>query len=102
MDRKFLKLLKLNKSIKDIDQPCPDVYWIPLFSKMFCKHLIEEVKHYQVNKENITDLNLSFVANNEINLDKIKFFNNWLTLLEHYIFPIQELLFTGNIFPVST
>lgn len=27
-------------------QPCPDVYWFPIFSNDACDHLIEEMEHY--------------------------------------------------------
>jgi len=30
----------------EIEQPCPDVYWFPVVSPLFCKHLIEEMENY--------------------------------------------------------
>lgn len=32
------------KSDYIIEQPCPDVYWFPVVSEVFCKHLIEEME----------------------------------------------------------
>ena len=26
-------------------QPCPDVFWFPMVTPVFCKHLIEEMEH---------------------------------------------------------
>ena len=34
------------KETFDIEQPCPDVYWFPLMSPTFCKHLVEEMENY--------------------------------------------------------
>lgn len=27
-------------------QPCPDVYWFPVFSEKACDELVEEMEHY--------------------------------------------------------
>lgn len=27
-------------------QPCPDVYWFPIFSEVACNHLVEEMEHF--------------------------------------------------------
>lgn len=29
-----------------IEQPCPDVYWFPIVTEVFCQHLIEEMEHF--------------------------------------------------------
>lgn len=29
-----------------IQQPCPDVYWFPVVTETFCKHLIEEMENF--------------------------------------------------------
>uniref|UniRef100_A0A3Q2ZGL5 Procollagen-lysine, 2-oxoglutarate 5-dioxygenase 1a n=1 Tax=Kryptolebias marmoratus TaxID=37003 RepID=A0A3Q2ZGL5_KRYMA len=31
---------------KLIENPCPDVYWFPVFTDVACKHLIEEMEHF--------------------------------------------------------
>lgn len=28
------------------EQPCPDVFWLPITTPTFCQHLIEEMEHY--------------------------------------------------------
>lgn len=30
----------------EVDQPCPDVYWYPVVTPTFCKHLIEIMEHF--------------------------------------------------------
>lgn len=42
---RFLPLItqSLNSSVL---QPCPDVYWFPVFSDVACDHLIEEMEHF--------------------------------------------------------
>ena len=27
-------------------QPCPDVYWFPIFTDIACDHIIEEMEHF--------------------------------------------------------
>lgn len=27
-------------------QPCPDVYWFPVFSNLACDHMVEEMEHF--------------------------------------------------------
>lgn len=27
-------------------QPCPDVYWFPIFSDVACRHLVEEMENF--------------------------------------------------------
>ena len=27
-------------------QPCPDVYWFPLFTDLACDHFVEEMEHF--------------------------------------------------------
>lgn len=29
-----------------IEQPCPDVYWFPLVTELFCQHLIQEMEFF--------------------------------------------------------
>lgn len=27
-------------------QPCPDVYWFPIFSEVACEHIVQEMEHF--------------------------------------------------------
>lgn len=36
----------LNAVVSSAFQPCPDVYWFPVFSTVACNHMIEEMEHY--------------------------------------------------------
>lgn len=29
-----------------VPQPCPDVYWFPIFSDVACDHIVEEMEHF--------------------------------------------------------
>lgn len=29
-----------------VEQPCPDVYWFPVVTETFCKHLIDTMEHF--------------------------------------------------------
>lgn len=35
-----------NCAVSSVHQPCPDVYWFPVFSDVACNHLVEEMEHY--------------------------------------------------------
>lgn len=37
---------KLFGEEKNIQQPCPDVYWFPVVTELFCQHLIEEMENF--------------------------------------------------------
>lgn len=32
--------------MSSVPQPCPDVYWFPVFSDVACDHLVEEMEHF--------------------------------------------------------
>lgn len=36
----------LNPVLSSVLQPCPDVYWFPVFSNVACNHLVEEMEHH--------------------------------------------------------
>lgn len=36
----------LSCAMSSVLQPCPDVYWFPVFSDVACNHLVEEMEHY--------------------------------------------------------
>ena len=35
-----------NRALSSVSQPCPDVYWFPIFSEVACNHLVEEMEHF--------------------------------------------------------
>lgn len=35
-----------NFAVSCVRQPCPDVYWFPVFSDVACNHLVEEMEHF--------------------------------------------------------
>lgn len=48
----------LNETI--IEQPCPDVYWFPIGSPLFCKHLIGKVLLTDKIRDQFTEMLLLF------------------------------------------
>lgn len=34
------------KAEYSVEQPCPDVYWFPIVTETFCRHLVEEMEHF--------------------------------------------------------
>lgn len=36
----------VNCDMSSVPQPCPDVYWFPIFTDVACNHLVEEMEHF--------------------------------------------------------
>ncbi|XP_067383244.1 procollagen-lysine,2-oxoglutarate 5-dioxygenase 1 isoform X2 [Channa argus] len=88
--------------IKDklIENPCPDVYWFPIFTDVACQHLVEEMENFgqwsgggnvdtriQGGYENVPTIDIHM---NQVNFDK-----EWHKFLLEYIAPITEKMFPG-------
>uniref|UniRef100_A0A5K3G147 Fe2OG dioxygenase domain-containing protein n=1 Tax=Mesocestoides corti TaxID=53468 RepID=A0A5K3G147_MESCO len=91
-----------NKSttLADFEQPCPDVFWVPLMSETFCKHLIEEMeaynnwsegKHYDPRLES----GYENVPTVDIHMRQIDWEEHWMQVLQKYVYPIQIKLWEG-------
>lgn len=85
----------LNKSVKSegFEQPCHDVFQIPLMSETFCKHLVEEVEAADKwSSGNTSDLGL---AGDYMNVKKIGWEEQWKAVIDRYIYPLQMKLWEG-------
>ncbi|TNN20311.1 Procollagen-lysine, 2-oxoglutarate 5-dioxygenase 3 [Schistosoma japonicum] len=96
----YFNTAKPEVMMTDVAQPCPDVFWFPLLSETFCKHLIEEVENYgQWSNGDNYDPRLEGgyenVPTRDIHMRQIGWEEHWLHVLEKYVHKIQKKLFQG-------
>uniref|UniRef100_A0A669BKQ2 Procollagen-lysine,2-oxoglutarate 5-dioxygenase 1 n=1 Tax=Oreochromis niloticus TaxID=8128 RepID=A0A669BKQ2_ORENI len=85
---------------KLIENPCPDVYWFPVFSSVACNHMIEEMEHYGkwsggANVDNRIHGGYENVPTIDIHMTQINFEKDWQKFLVEYVVPITEKMFPG-------
>uniref|UniRef100_A0A670Z087 procollagen-lysine 5-dioxygenase n=1 Tax=Pseudonaja textilis TaxID=8673 RepID=A0A670Z087_PSETE len=82
------------------EQPCPDVYWFPVFTDQMCDDLVEEVEHFgqwSGGKHEDTRLVGGYenVPTVDIHMNQIGFEKEWLQFLQDYIAPVTEKFYPG-------
>ncbi|XP_064610381.1 procollagen-lysine,2-oxoglutarate 5-dioxygenase 1-like isoform X2 [Liolophura sinensis] len=81
-------------------QPCPDVYWFPIFTPAFTLALIDEMENLGTwsNGQN-SDPRLAGGYENvptiDIHMNQIGYEREWLYIIQKYVSPIQQKAFTG-------
>ncbi|CAH8661573.1 unnamed protein product [Schistosoma margrebowiei] len=96
----YFNFAKPEVTMTDIAQPCPDVFWFPLVSETFCKHLIEEVENYGQwstgdNYDPRLEGGYENVPTRDIHMRQIGWEEHWLHVLEKYVHKMQKKLFQG-------
>lgn len=81
-------------------QPCPDVYWFPIFTETACDELVEEMEHFGQwslgnNKDNRIQGGYENVPTIDIHMNQINFEREWHKFLVEYIAPMTEKLYPG-------
>lgn len=82
------------------EQPCPDVYWFPIFKEKMCDELVEEMEHFgQWSGGKNEDQRLAGGYENvptvDIHMNQVEFQREWLKFLLDYIAPVTEKLYPG-------
>nr|XP_060636076.1 multifunctional procollagen lysine hydroxylase and glycosyltransferase LH3 isoform X1 [Anolis sagrei ordinatus]XP_060636077.1 multifunctional procollagen lysine hydroxylase and glycosyltransferase LH3 isoform X1 [Anolis sagrei ordinatus] len=82
------------------EQPCPDVYWFPVFTDQMCDELVEEAENFgQWSGGKHEDTRLAGGYENvptvDIHMNQIGFEKEWLQFLRDYIAPVTEKLYPG-------
>ncbi|XP_034731721.1 procollagen-lysine,2-oxoglutarate 5-dioxygenase 1 isoform X1 [Etheostoma cragini] len=85
---------------KLIENPCPDVYWFPIFSDVACDHIVEEMEHFgKWSGGGNTDTRIQGGYENvptiDIHMNQINFEKEWHKFLLEYIAPITEKMYPG-------
>jgi len=86
--------------VDQIKQPCPDVFWVPMTTPTFCRHLVEEVEQFgdwSSGKNDDPRLAGGYenVPTVDIHMNQIGFERQWLYFLREFIVPYNAKLFKG-------
>uniref|UniRef100_A0A8D0HHD1 procollagen-lysine 5-dioxygenase n=1 Tax=Sphenodon punctatus TaxID=8508 RepID=A0A8D0HHD1_SPHPU len=85
---------------ENIQQPCPDVYWFPLFTEQMCDQLVEEAERFgEWSGGRHEDRRLAGGYENvptvDIHMNQLGYEQEWLLFLRDYIAPVTEKLYPG-------
>ncbi|KAM6414638.1 procollagen-lysine,2-oxoglutarate 5-dioxygenase 2 isoform 2-T2 [Rhynochetos jubatus] len=83
-----------------VEQPCPDVFWFPIFSDAACDELVEEMEHFgQWSGGKHQDSRISGgyenVPTDDIHMKQIGLDNEWLHFIREFIAPVTLKVFAG-------
>ncbi|XP_040182027.1 procollagen-lysine,2-oxoglutarate 5-dioxygenase 1 [Rana temporaria] len=84
----------------NIESPCPDVYWFPIFTDTACDELVEEMEHFgQWSSGSKQDQRLEGGYENvptiDIHMNQINYEKEWHKFLLDFIAPVTEKMFPG-------
>ncbi|KAG1656869.1 Procollagen-lysine,2-oxoglutarate 5-dioxygenase 3 [Nymphon striatum] len=91
---------KYTEENADVEQPCPDVYWFPIVSELFCNQIVEELEAFGkwsdgTNSDPRLANGYENVPTRDIHMNQIGLEKQWLHFLREFIRPMQEKLFPG-------
>ncbi|XP_018425244.1 PREDICTED: procollagen-lysine,2-oxoglutarate 5-dioxygenase 2 [Nanorana parkeri] len=83
-----------------VEQPCPDVFWFPVFSDQACDEIVEEMEHNgQWSGSKHTDKRITGgyenVPTDDIHMSQIGMDNEWIHFIREYIAPVTLKVFAG-------
>ncbi|XP_015269070.1 PREDICTED: procollagen-lysine,2-oxoglutarate 5-dioxygenase 2 isoform X2 [Gekko japonicus] len=83
-----------------VEQPCPDVFWFPIFSETACDELVEEMEHYgqwSGGKHHDSRISGGYenVPTDDIHLKQVGLENEWLHFIREFIAPVTLKVFAG-------
>ncbi len=90
----------------DFEQPCPDVFHVPLMSERFCKEIIEEMEHFGQwsdgsHNDGRLETGYESVPTIDIHMRQIDWEDHWIHILRKYVWPLQIKIFDGYTDKVS-
>ncbi|XP_034428792.1 procollagen-lysine,2-oxoglutarate 5-dioxygenase 2 isoform X1 [Hippoglossus hippoglossus] len=83
-----------------LEQPCPDVFWFPVFSEKACDEIVEEMEHYgswsggRHEDKRITG-GYETVPTDDIHMKQIGYDKEWLHFIREFISPVTLKVFSG-------
>ncbi|XP_062612335.1 multifunctional procollagen lysine hydroxylase and glycosyltransferase LH3-like [Saccostrea cucullata] len=88
------------ESIKELVQPCPDVFWFPIVTNRFADELVAEMEHANQwsggkNEDPRLATGYENVPTVDTHMNQIGLEKQWLQFLKVYISPLQEKAFAG-------
>uniref|UniRef100_A0A9L9PXC2 Procollagen-lysine,2-oxoglutarate 5-dioxygenase 2 n=1 Tax=Homo sapiens TaxID=9606 RepID=A0A9L9PXC2_HUMAN len=83
-----------------VEQPCPDVFWFPIFSEKACDELVEEMEHYgkwSGGKHHDSRISGGYenVPTDDIHMKQVDLENVWLHFIREFIAPVTLKVFAG-------
>lgn len=81
-------------------QPCPDVYWFPIVTDIFCESLIDITETFGKwsdgsNSDKRLQGGYEAVPTRDIHMNQVGLEEIWLKFLQTYVKPLQEKVFIG-------
>uniref|UniRef100_A0A8D0DWG2 procollagen-lysine 5-dioxygenase n=1 Tax=Salvator merianae TaxID=96440 RepID=A0A8D0DWG2_SALMN len=85
---------------KIVEQPCPDVFWFPIFSETACDELVQEMENYgqwSGGKHHDSRISGGYenVPTDDIHMKQIGLENVWLHFIREFIAPVTLKVFAG-------
>uniref|UniRef100_A0A674DP20 procollagen-lysine 5-dioxygenase n=1 Tax=Salmo trutta TaxID=8032 RepID=A0A674DP20_SALTR len=83
-----------------LEEPCPDVFWFPVFTERACDELVEEMEHYgswsggSHEDKRITG-GYETVPTDDIHMKQIGYDKEWLHFIREFISPVTLKVFSG-------
>nr|XP_023661772.1 procollagen-lysine,2-oxoglutarate 5-dioxygenase 2-like isoform X2 [Paramormyrops kingsleyae] len=82
------------------EQPCPDVFWFPVFSEKACDEIVEEMENYGLwsggkHQDKRIAGGYETVPTDDIHMSQIGFEKEWLHFIREFISPITLKVFSG-------
>uniref|UniRef100_A0A3P8WAE7 procollagen-lysine 5-dioxygenase n=1 Tax=Cynoglossus semilaevis TaxID=244447 RepID=A0A3P8WAE7_CYNSE len=95
-----LVLSSQNLEMQMCRDPCPDVYWFPVFSEKACDELVEEMEHYGSwsggrHEDKRIAGGYETVPTDDIHMKQIGFDKEWLHFIREFISPVTLKVFSG-------
>nr|XP_034989005.1 procollagen-lysine,2-oxoglutarate 5-dioxygenase 2 isoform X2 [Zootoca vivipara] len=83
-----------------VEQPCPDVFWFPIFSETACDELVQEMEHYgrwSGGKHHDSRISGGYenVPTDDIHMKQVGLESVWLHFIREYIAPVTLKVFAG-------
>ena len=85
---------------RELEQPCPDVYWFPVFTEKFCREFVAEAENFGKwsdggHKDARLESGYEAVPTRDIHMNQLGYDDEWMYILDFYIRPLQEHVFVG-------
>ncbi|XP_020670889.3 procollagen-lysine,2-oxoglutarate 5-dioxygenase 2 isoform X1 [Pogona vitticeps] len=83
-----------------VEQPCPDVFWFPIFSETACDELVEEMEHYgqwSGGKHHDSRISGGYenVPTDDIHMKQVGLDHVWIHFIREFIAPVTLKVFAG-------
>ncbi|XP_037136122.1 procollagen-lysine,2-oxoglutarate 5-dioxygenase 2 isoform X2 [Syngnathus acus] len=96
IDPNYMKIFTENY----LEEPCPDVFWFPVFTEKACDEIVEEMEnHGSWSGGKHEDIRIAggyeTVPTDDIHMKQIGFDKEWLHFIREFIAPVTLKVFSG-------